>query len=66
MKFFALLAALEPAVQAEVGRGMLPSRLAQELTRLPRGNTDQLRMLSLVQQHRLTCQDNHRQAAGRG
>jgi ParB family chromosome partitioning protein len=49
-----LLFALEPAVQAEVGRGTLPPRLAQELARLPRGNTDQLGMLVLVQQYHLS------------
>ena len=52
-----LLNALEPVVQAEVGRGALPPRLAQELARLPQGNTDQLRMLILVQQCHLSKDD---------
>ena len=49
-----LISALEPAVQSEVGRGTLPPRLAQELARLPQGNADQSRMLSLIRQHHLS------------
>ncbi len=52
-----LLAALEPAVQAEVGRGTLPPRLAQEMTRLPQGTSDQSRMLCLVQKYNLSKEE---------
>jgi ParB family chromosome partitioning protein len=52
-----LLNALEPAVQAEVGRGTLPPRLAQELARLPRGTSDQPRMLCLVKKHHLSKEE---------
>lgn len=52
-----LLNALDPAVQAEVGRGALPPRLAQELSRLPRGTLDQPRVLSLIQQYHLSKEE---------
>jgi len=52
-----LLDDLEPAVQAEVGRGKLQPRLAQELCRVPRGTPDQLRLLSLIREYHLSKEE---------
>lgn len=47
-----LLTDLDPKIKDELGQGALHTRLAQELTRLPRGN-DQLRVLELVRCYNL-------------
>ena len=47
-----ILTDLDPNIKEELGQGTLNVRLAQELTRLPRGN-DQERVLSLVRRHNL-------------
>lgn len=52
-----LLAALEPAVQTEISRGMLPPRLAQELARVPRGTREQLQVFSIVQKYHLNKEE---------
>lgn len=47
-----LLNDLDPQLKGELGQGNLRPRLAQELTRLPRGN-EQARVLALIRQYHL-------------
>ncbi|MBW1953710.1 MAG: ParB/RepB/Spo0J family partition protein [Deltaproteobacteria bacterium] len=51
-----LLSALDPRVKEEVALGRLKPRLAQELTRLPRGN-EQVKALEIIKEHHLNKEE---------
>jgi len=58
-----LLSALDPRVKEEVAAGRLKPRLAQELTRLPRGN-EQLAALAVIKEYHLSKEEVARLVAG--
>jgi ParB family chromosome partitioning protein len=59
-----LLSALDPRLKEEVAAGRLKPRLAQELTRLPRGN-EQLTALAVIKEYHLNKEEVAQLVAGR-
>lgn len=58
-----LISTLDPRVKEEVAAGRVKPRLAQELTRLPRGN-EQLTALAVIKEHHLNKEEVARLVAG--